>query len=110
MPARRLSGTSHLEPWTLWSGMCRSCNTAWREGTAGGPGAVWESNAGRQLHVERASPALRGESHLATDSAKPTLDRASFSLALDPIRAGFGEAHSASDVNEGLGDALTSTY
>jgi hypothetical protein len=31
-----------------------------------------------------------------------------FSLASDPIRAGFGEAHSASDVNEGLGDALTS--
>jgi len=44
----------------------------------------------------------------AVDSAKPTLDRASFSLAIDPIRAGFGEAHSASDVNEGLGDALTS--
>jgi hypothetical protein len=31
-----------------------------------------------------------------------------FSLASDPIRAGFGEASSASDVNEGLGDALTS--
>jgi hypothetical protein len=42
------------------------------------------------------------------DSTKPTLDRASLSLASDPIRAGFGEAHSASDVNEGLGDALTS--
>jgi hypothetical protein len=45
---------------------------------------------------------------MAGDSAKPTLDRASFSLAIDPIRAGFGEAYSASDVNEGLGDALTS--
>jgi hypothetical protein len=44
------------------------------------------------------------------DSAKPTLDQASFSLASDPIRAGFREAHSASNVNEGLGDALTSMY
>jgi len=49
-----------------------------------------------------------GLHNMGGDSAKPTLDRASFSLAIDPIRAGFGEAYSASDVNEGLGDALTS--
>ena len=57
----------------------------------------------------RTDPSIRGSAHLAVDSTKPTLDRA-ISLASDPIRAGFGEAHSASDVNEGLGDALTSMY
>ena len=67
---------------------------------------VWSRGDRGPSGVQR----VQGHSQPGWEQREADARSGQFSLASDPIRAGFGEAHSASDVNEGLGDALTSMY
>jgi len=70
-------------------------------------GVVWGVFA-RECRPTCVMRSLGGVRLIWMETARSRRSIGPASLASDPIRAGFGEAHSASDVNEGLGDALTS--